>query len=260
MFKFKALVLSVLLFIITSSTVLAAPTNSNQYVPILMYHNVIGPDDTVTNWSGQVSVSMFRSQLQTLTDNGFTSITFMDYNNYLDGKCSLPEKPFIVTFDDGYLDNYTIAYPIMEEMGVKSTMFVSTKYVGTTTTAGPHFTWDNAMDMENSGLVDIQSHTNTHANMSLVGITNFKEEIETSFNLIEENLGARDIKVLAYPQFKNCWESRKTAVDFGVSLQITTLANEKNSTTTLKNELHRIHVHDHMSGEDLLKEINKLTK
>ena len=254
--RLKILISSLVLALNTVVPLKAEVIYKNDYIPILMYHNIL-PSEEVTNNSSQVSIEMFKEQLMALKNAGYTSIDFNEYKLYKEGKYELHNKPFIITFDDGYLDNYTIAYPILKEMGLKATYFVSSQYVGVTTTTIPHFNWDNAKEMEASGLIDIQSHTLTHANMSLK-TTNYKHEITESFKLIEENLGERDIKVLCYPQFLSNWQSRNTAKELGIDFQITTLATIHNN-DYIPTQLHRIHTHNLMNGKQLLNEINRLT-
>lgn len=249
-------ILICLICILNAGVVNADVTYKNDYIPILMYHNIL-PSEEITNNSAQVSVEVFKEQLKALKNAGYTSIDFNEYKLYKEGKYKLPSKPFIITFDDGYMDNYTIAYPILKEMELKATYFVSSQYVGVMTTTTPHFDWEQAKEMEASGFIDIQSHTLTHANMSLT-TTNYTREISESFKLIEDNLGERDIKVLCYPQFKSNWKSRNTAKELGVDFQITTLATVDNN-NYVPTQLHRIHTHNLMSEKQLLAEINKLT-
>lgn len=231
------------------------PIYKRDYVPILMYHDIV---TNVKNNSAQVSVEQFKSQLSTLLNEGYTPINFVDYMNYKEGKGGLPKKPILITFDDGYKSNYTNAYPVLRDKSIEATFFVPTKVVGKQTTANNHFTWEQAKEMEKSGLIDIQSHTYSHCNMSKLGENELLLEVTKSFETIENHLGTRDIKVLCYPEFKNSKKSRQVCSDAGVNLQITDLATPGRF-TDYPTKLRRIHVHNHLSGQELVREIKNLT-
>ncbi len=98
--------------------------NSISTIKILMYHRLVEtkPTDNVS-WH-YVSVDDFRKQMTILQALNYTPITFDDYRLYLDGNLALPKKPIIITFDDGYLDTYELAIPIMVEFGIRAVLFV----------------------------------------------------------------------------------------------------------------------------------------
>lgn len=227
------------------------------YIPVLMYHSIADtvPQDSQSN---TVSTALFKQQLQTLLVNGYTPINFYDLYLCKLGIGGLPQKPFIVTFDDGYLNNYTIAYPILKELGVQATFFVSSNWVGINIWRD-HFNWDQAKEMEQSGLIDIQSHSANHVPLNGLSGTELKYEIISSFSAIEQHLGKRDVKVLAYPEFKHSETTLSITNELNVFFQITNLAKTNalgNRTTDIK----RIHVHNKTSPDALLKEIQLLSK
>lgn len=231
------------------------PKYKKNYIPILMYHDIV---TEVTSPSGQVSTTQFKHQIQALLDAGYTPINFIDYQAYKKGSKGLPNKPILITFDDGYKSNYTNAYPILRDKNIEATYFIITDVVGKQTLANDHFTWEEAKEMEESGLIDIQSHTHTHPNMSILDNDELLIQITRSFELIENHLGPRDIKILCYPEFKHSEASHKKSHELGVNFQIIDLAsNEKSSKHP--SQLRRIHVHNNLTGEDLIKQIAYLT-
>lgn len=130
-------------------------------LPILMYHNLSnnGGDDSI-------SAEKFEQHISTLYELGYNSVSFSQLCDYVQKGIDLPEKPVVITFDDGYLSNYEIAYPILKKYNTKATMFVIGVSVGsreyykdTNHSITPHFSYEQAREMEQSGLVDIQSHT-----------------------------------------------------------------------------------------------------
>jgi peptidoglycan/xylan/chitin deacetylase (PgdA/CDA1 family) len=93
-------------------------------IKVLMYHRIV--DDrrvSEKHWTA-VHVQDFRRQLELLDQWGFTPITFRDYRLFLEGRLDLPKKPIILSFDDGYLDTYELALPVMLDMGFKAVIFV----------------------------------------------------------------------------------------------------------------------------------------
>lgn len=150
-------------------------------VPVIMLHSV-GADRY--NWPYQYlseSVDLFQSKLDYLLAKGYRFIFHDDLYHYMrDGK-AIPEKAIMLTFDDGYLDNWVIVYPILKDRGVKFTIYVSQEFVDPSPTCRPnlddvkagkikdgqlqllgYLSWEEMRIMEASGLVDIQSHTSTH--------------------------------------------------------------------------------------------------
>lgn len=123
----------------------------NTQVPILIYHAFTTDDAVVRENKYYVTAAAFEKQIQDLLKYGYTPIFASELNG------PLPEKPVVITMDDGYMDNYEIAFPILQKYNIKATIFIITvkvywKSKGT-------LTWDQAREMTASGLVDIQSHT-----------------------------------------------------------------------------------------------------
>lgn len=229
----------------------------NPYIPVLMYHEF---KDKVAESDSEQSISvrtqLFKEQLMALKNAGYTAINFKTLKDYLEGIGGLPEKPIILTTDDGYLSNYTVAYPILKDLGMQATYFITPKYVGIDTMM-PHFTWEQAKEMEASGLIDIQSHTYSHNLLDQLSYGEVIYEASLSFNKIEENLGVRDIKVLAYPQFRHNYKTKRWIESVGIDLQVTNLVKGRGNTEI--QDIKRIHVANTTTPENLVKEIESLT-
>ncbi len=93
-------------------------------IKVLMYHRVVQELPEKYNHWHHVTVTEFRKQLMLIDKLGYTPITFTDYKLYKEDKLTLPSKPIILTFDDGYMDTFENAIPIMKEMGMKGVVFV----------------------------------------------------------------------------------------------------------------------------------------
>lgn len=128
-------------------------------VPVLMFHHIAeGPTSPLTPES-------FRGYMEDLKAAGYETVFLDDLISFVDGKTTLPEKPVVVTFDDGYESNYIYAWPILTELGMKADISIIGYTVGASIWPGtdkpitPHFTWQQAQEMYNSGVIRIHSHT-----------------------------------------------------------------------------------------------------
>ena len=150
----------VILLIVAVSIKLFGTTESSGGVPVLNYHQINDRDKN----SLTTNVEQFQCQMKYLHDNGYNTITPTQLADYLEGKGSLPEKPVLITFDDGYRDNYKNAYPILKDYGMTATIFLISDYVNTY----PNYvTWDEVLEMQENGIV-MQSHTLNHEELTKV--------------------------------------------------------------------------------------------
>ncbi|MEW5942650.1 MAG: polysaccharide deacetylase family protein [Pseudomonadota bacterium] len=149
-------------------------------VPVLMYHHVSPRPGLVT-----VSPETFAAQMEYLAAAGYTALTADDFLGFLLGQRQVPEKSVLITFDDGYLDNYVHAYPVLKRLGLHAVIFVVTGWIG----EGPArsgqalpcpdhkackaaiaagradevmLRWSEIEEMEASGAAEFHSHTHSH--------------------------------------------------------------------------------------------------
>lgn len=161
-------------------------------VSVLMYH-MIGDEQ------GNVAImteANLRIQMNYLRDHGYHPITMQELYDYVTKGAPLPEKPVCITFDDGYLDSYTIVYPLMKEYGFPWTLFLITDDVGK-----PYnrMTWDQLKEMANSHAVTIASHTLSHPKLHNLATRAEKEkEIVEANKALKYQLGIDNVW-LAYP-------------------------------------------------------------
>lgn len=171
-------------------------------VPVLMYHAV--SDDCWGASSLFVSPSEMDKQLAYLRDNGYTTITFEDLPDIAE-----IEKPVLLTFDDGYRDNYTELFPLLQKYNAKATVFVIANCVG-----GDLFmTEEQVRELSDSGLVSIQSHTMTHPDLDTLGREDTVYEMESS-QLYLTRLTGRQPFVICYPTGKNTELTREVAAEY----------------------------------------------
>ena len=161
-------------------------------VPVLNYHQV---NDTEQN-SMTITTEQFAAQMQYLHDAGYTPITIADMLAAWDDNAPLPKKPVIITFDDGYMDNYRHAFPILQQHNFKATIFVVTDYINTYPN---YLTWDDAYVMQQSGLIEFESHTLSHQDLTK---TKSEENIRWQLSGARQALAwhlKKDSRFLAYP-------------------------------------------------------------
>ena len=160
----------------------------NVNVPVLMYHAV--SDDKWGYWDLFVSPQTIEEELQYLQENGYETIWFEDLSHVEDY-----EKPVILTFDDGYDDNYTELFPLLQKYSAKATIFVIPKAIGT----AHKMTAEQIYELSQSGLVSIQSHTYSHGNLSTMNEETLIFEMEASRNYLAALTGQMPYAV-CYPE------------------------------------------------------------
>ena len=161
-------------------------------VPVLNYHQVEDKDgNPLTLYCDQ-----FDQQMAYLAEEGYHTITLDEMMDAAENGTPLPEKPVVITLDDGYVDNYEYAYPILKKYGFKATIFLINDFTG----VYPNYlTWEQIHEMQDSGLIDFESHTMTHANLSeLTSRDELHHEIADSREALSKKLGKK-VDYIAYP-------------------------------------------------------------
>ena len=163
-------------------------------IPILEYHMVTESTDADSDsWAYNVPPEEFSQQLDYLQQQGYTTITMLEYMKAKKGKLELPDKPIILTFDDGYEDNYTTMLPILEAHDMKATAYVITNQIGKPGYMG----WNELRDMQERG-VEIGCHTADHLLLPDLDEETQWKEVHYSKLLLEWN-GIHTIFSFSYP-------------------------------------------------------------
>lgn len=171
-----------------------------QTVPVLVYHRLTRnqrSDDRLV-----ISAEAFTRQLSYLGDHGYRVIRLSDLARFIAGKAVVPPKSVVLTFDDGYKSVYKVAYPILRKYRFPATIFLYSDFVG----APAGLTWTEMKEMVASGLVDIQPHSKSHANLTITADgedeaayrRRVRQEIRHPARQIEKHLGL-SIHSFAYP-------------------------------------------------------------
>jgi peptidoglycan/xylan/chitin deacetylase (PgdA/CDA1 family) len=145
------------------STPVSADVRETVELPILMYHGITTDKSKVNDYT--ILAETFENDLKWLTSNGFTTVSTSQLIDYVENGAALPEKPVLITFDDGYSNNYNLAYPLLEKYNMKAVISI----IGTEsdTSSGDiyrnlfnsNLSWGEISIMASSGVVEIGNHT-----------------------------------------------------------------------------------------------------
>ncbi len=165
------------------------------HVPILMYHYVDDEPPPMGPYADSLTVRTpeFRRQMEYLVKNGYVTLDLATVYLAMAGDTLPGEKHVAITFDDGGLDNYTHAFPILKEHGLTATFFVITEEIG----RPGYMTWDQLREMAQAGM-SVQSHTAFHSDLRNTTDSKLKAELAGSRATIAEELG-KTAYALCYP-------------------------------------------------------------
>lgn len=151
--------------------------NNKTGIPVLYYHSVANHAEK-NDWSFlSIKIELFKKQIEYLYKKGYSSCNWQELDNHLSGKIKLPKKTVMFHFDDGFLDNWSVVFPIMEKVGFKYSIVITPEFiqeegevrpfVAETTEKNKENWWGylnrkEIRKMSDSGLVDFQAHGFTH--------------------------------------------------------------------------------------------------
>jgi peptidoglycan/xylan/chitin deacetylase (PgdA/CDA1 family) len=171
------------------------PMSAPFELPVLMYHDVSAArlDDDYRAKSN-VTPAGFSTQLDYLQCAGYMTITPSQLADAIDGRGGLPEKPVILTFDDGYTDHYTEVFPRLKERGMTAAFSIISGFVEG---GGDYASWTQIKEMSDAGM-EIMSHTVTHMDLNTAADADALAELEESSAAIEQATG-RAPAFIVYP-------------------------------------------------------------
>lgn len=171
-------------------------------IPILMYHSI--SDAAFRSgrpyFALQTSTSVFEAHIRYLHDNGYTTLSTADVVGLLDCNQPISKKYVALTFDDGYRDFYTNAFPILSKYGFNATVYLPTAYINARTRPlleRDCLTWPEVKELHQSGVM-FGSHTISHSKLEDMGEADLDREIRGSKEAIEDKLGT-PVRSFAYP-------------------------------------------------------------
>lgn len=165
-------------------------------VPVLMYHHI--EPEALAKSEGHASLTVdpayFDQQMQYLTSHGYQAITPDQLADALISRVNLGPKKVVLTFDDGYEDIYTYAYPIFQKYHMEANLMIPAGLLENP----DYLKWSQLKEMVNSGLVNAYDHTWSHASLGGSSQQKIQFEVLTSKKELEQNLG-RTVDVFVYP-------------------------------------------------------------
>lgn len=165
-------------------------------VPILTYHyigNNPNPNDFARN-NLSVPPDKLEEQMKYLSDNGYSTISLDTLYAALKKQTTLSPKTVILSFDDGYMDFYYNAYPILRRYNIHATSFIPTGLMN----QGYYLTWDQIKEMQSSGLISFQAHGVHHLSLPSLSQSALEYELRESKNVLQSQIGV-PVNFMAYP-------------------------------------------------------------
>lgn len=171
---------------------------------ILMYH-MISPPKTAAEIKYACPPKQFGKQMQMLLSEGFKPISIKTVENYYTHRIPIPDKSFLITLDDGFEDNYSNAFPILQFYKIPAVIYLTTGLLGKTNQwmSAPAFSerkmlsWRQIHEMANHN-IQFGSHTVSHPKLTELDDDSVNKELVQSKQIIEDQLGSECMH-FAYP-------------------------------------------------------------
>jgi peptidoglycan/xylan/chitin deacetylase (PgdA/CDA1 family) len=173
-------------------------------IPILTYHSVDESHSVIST-----SPSEFAKQMAQLWKGGWRSVSLSEMTRLMRDEQSFPEKTFVITFDDGYENAYSEAFPVLTQFGFKATIFLITEYCGklndwpghsASIVRRPLLSWSQIQEMHKHGM-EFGAHTLSHPDLTKISIQDAEREMISSKAQIQDRLGV-EAEFFAYPYGK----------------------------------------------------------
>ncbi|MDI6812048.1 MAG: polysaccharide deacetylase family protein [Desulfitobacteriaceae bacterium] len=220
------------------------PAQDISALPVLYYHSVkVEQGNELCMPPNQL-----REQMNYLKEHGYQTISPAQMASFLKGEGILPEHPVLITFDDGYANNYTDAYPILKEFGFTATVFMIS---GALDSSG-FLSTRQIQELSTNGWT-IGGHTKNHEHLPQLDAAHQAQEMKDSKAVLEQKLG-RPVSVFAYPYGEYNAQVKKAVQDDGYALAFTTERGwAKQGADPLL--LHRVYLYANMGLQEFQRRI-----
>ncbi|GLF86803.1 MULTISPECIES: polysaccharide deacetylase family protein [Bacillus] len=205
-------------------------------LPILMYHSISSGN------SLRVPKSEFASHMKWLKDNNYVTLSPKEAYQVLTTNSIPSEKYVLITFDDGYTDNYTKAFPILKQYEMKATIFMIEQSIGR-----PNHLTDEQMDEMMAHGISIESHTIHHLELNRLSKQQQEEELKGSKTFFDQRFSQRT-RMVSYPVGRYNEETLKLAKEAGYQMAVTTEPGHAKKEQGMMS-LHRVRISPGLSPE-----------
>lgn len=178
----------------STSTTVVNTKHNDKGVPVLMYHSVSNDKATDKFVQIRVKTDSFSEQMKYLKDNNFTTLSMDELKDFLVNDKPIPEKSVVLTFDDGYEDNYTNVYPILKKYSFKATIFVETSNIDNDKN---FLTSAQLVELQKDG-IDIESETSQNVSLATLSSANQLKSLQSSKQFLEKLLN-KSVDYVSYP-------------------------------------------------------------
>lgn len=172
------------------------------YIPILLYHQISSKEPAYDPRGLIVPTDQFENQMNYLYEHGYSCISIKEILHDINNKATRRNKVFALSFDDGYADFMTEAYPILQRYGFTATVFVVTDLVGKQSNwngeqGTPLLSWEQIKVLQQAG-ISIGSHCCTHSDLTQLSYEEIWDEVKNSKQKLENELD-EEISLMSYP-------------------------------------------------------------
>lgn len=273
---FFALFVFALNFLFPPDTVKPASSDGDAVLPILMYHQVLDKPEKLGKYV--ISPRELEADLRLLSEQGYETVTVRDLVDFSDGKCALPKKSVMLTFDDGYQTDYLNVFPLLKKYNMKAVFSVVGAYTERYSTPGidkhinyAHLSWDEISEMQESGLCEFQNHSynlhslsDRHGALQINGepesdyIAMVHDDFKSSQKILTEKLGTSPL-CFTYPYGGTNELLRKLVSEEGFAASLGTY-EQINVLTGDADELFDLRRFNRAHGRDIRKILQKAEK
>ncbi|MFD4416963.1 polysaccharide deacetylase family protein [Bacillus safensis] len=205
-------------------------------LPILMYHSISSGN------SLRVPKSEFASHMKWLKDNDYVTLSPEEAYRVFTTNSMPSKKSVLITFDDGYTDNYTKAFPILKQYGMKATIFMIEQSIGR-----PNHLTDEQMDEMMAHGISIESHTIHHLELNRLSKQQQEDELKESKTFFDQRFSQRT-RMVSYPVGRYNEETLKLAKEAGYQMAVTTEPGHAKKEQGMMS-LHRVRISPGLSPE-----------
>jgi peptidoglycan/xylan/chitin deacetylase (PgdA/CDA1 family) len=186
------------------------------WIPVLLYHSIDSSGSVIS-----ITPKLFRAQMLWLKRNGYQTLSLPEYVECLTSSNKSPHKSVVITFDDGFKNNYTIGLPVLCKFGFTATIFLATDHIGglccwrghESIPQIPMLSWEEILKMCDKG-IDFGSHTCSHAFLTRLTRKELLAELRNSRHLMEEKL-RRKVRFFSHPYGETNRETQRALKQCG---------------------------------------------